>query len=97
MKIVGPSSNQVAELGRRSADSPAPVRSGEKAAGGEKVALSETARWLAEWKAALGDPLAIDQARVAELKREVAAGTYDPSPREIAEALLREIDALRRP
>jgi flagellar biosynthesis anti-sigma factor FlgM len=96
MKIVGPPSNQVAELGRRSADSSGPVRSGEKAAGGDKVALSETARWLAEWKAAIGDPLEIDEARVAELKREISAGTYDPSPSEIAESLLRELDALRR-
>src|SRR5262245_18507347 len=96
MKIVGPPSNQVAEVGRRPANAPAPVRSGEKATAGEKVALSETARRLAEWKAAIGDPLAVDEARVAELKREIAAGTYDHSPEDIAEALLRELDVLRR-
>ena len=97
MKISGPPTNNVSELGRRGAAAPAGrTETAETASAGERVALSGRARWLAELKAAIGDPLAIDEARVADLRQAIADGSFAPSPRQIAASLLRELPALGR-
>jgi flagellar biosynthesis anti-sigma factor FlgM len=98
MKIAGPPGNDVADIrGRGIGSQPRSGRAERGAEGaGDRVALSDRARWLAELKGAIGDPLAVDEARVAELRDAIGSGTYDPSPRQIAESLLRELPGLGR-
>jgi negative regulator of flagellin synthesis FlgM len=97
MKISGPPTNNVSELGNRPlGEAAGRARTADDAAPGDRIAVSDRARWLAELKAAVGDPLAVDERRVAELRQAIADGSFDPSPREIAESLLRELPGLGR-
>ncbi|HZR84514.1 MAG TPA: flagellar biosynthesis anti-sigma factor FlgM [Candidatus Binatia bacterium] len=96
MKIIGPSSNNVADVGARPASEKGSARPAATAHAGEsgRVEVSDTARWLAELKTAVGDPLEIDQQRVADLRSAIADGRFAPTPRAIAESMLREFAEL---
>jgi flagellar biosynthesis anti-sigma factor FlgM len=63
----------------------------------ETVALSPLARALQGLRSELGDATTIDEPRVAELRAALEAGKYEPSPRDVASALLRELAANREP
>jgi flagellar biosynthesis anti-sigma factor FlgM len=98
MKIDGRPPGLVPQSG--GARDATPARSGgTHAASGtteDKVELSPLARTLASLRGEIGDPEAVDEARVAELRARIADGTYDPAPRDVARALLRELAANRR-
>lgn len=95
MKIVGQQPDPVASA------VPSRVRSAARAGGGapppagDRVELSPLARTLQKLRAEAGDLEAVDRERVAELRRAIADGTYDPSPEDVAQALLRELAANR--
>ncbi|MBM4265696.1 MAG: flagellar biosynthesis anti-sigma factor FlgM [Deltaproteobacteria bacterium] len=63
----------------------------------ETVALSPLARALQTLRGELGDATTIDEKRVAELRAALEAGSYQPSARDVASALLRELAANRKP
>ena len=79
-----------------------PLRPGDRAAGapnapaGDRVSVSDTARELVALRAAVGDPGAVRQDRVAVLQAAVDAGGYAPDVQAVARTLLRELigDAL---
>jgi len=66
------------------------------APGRDTVEVSSLARTLASLRREVGDPGAVDEARVAELRARIADGSYAPAPRDVAQALLRELAANRR-
>ncbi len=57
----------------------------------DRVQLSEAARLRQRLKAEIGDPSAVDVDTVAALRNRIAAGTYAPDPRAVAERLLGEL------
>ncbi|MEB2285798.1 MAG: flagellar biosynthesis anti-sigma factor FlgM [Polyangiaceae bacterium UTPRO1] len=57
----------------------------------DRVQLSEAARLRQRLKAEIGDAAAIDVEKVAALRDRLAAGTYAPDPRAVAERLLGEL------
>lgn len=59
---------------------------------GERVTLSNRVALLARLGQEIGSIHAVDHARVALLGRAVEEGRYAPPPREVAAALLREIE-----
>lgn len=93
MKIVGQQPGPVPGLEKPRLGREAPGSAGKpgQPAGEERIELSDEARLLGELRAAVGDPLEVDQERVAELRARVASGDYRPSPQAVAEAMLREL------
>ena len=99
MKIVGQQPNSVPEASA-SREAAATARASTTAtpgiaAGEDSVELSPLARALANLRAEVGDPEAVDSKRVAELRTAVGNGTYDPPAADVADALLRELAANR--
>lgn len=85
---VTPGRTKAAERAERTTDlAPTPRE--------ETVELSPLARALQSLRRELGDPAQIDEPRVAELRAALEAGKYEPSPRDVASALLRELAANR--
>ncbi len=68
-------------------------RGSDSAAAGalDQVELSPEARRLAALRSELGDPTAVDDARMARLRESVQAGSYAPDPKQLAESLLRRL------
>jgi flagellar biosynthesis anti-sigma factor FlgM len=69
------------------------VRDGAAAhtAGSDRVSVSDAARELAGLRAEVGPVDAMRTARVADLRRAVAAGTYRVDPSEVAVSMLRDV------
>lgn len=84
-RVVGPN-------GVRPEGAPAP----EPPAQGDQVSVSEAARALARLRGEVGDPGAVDQAKVENLASVIAKGEYSADLREVAKRLMRELlgDAL---
>ena len=59
------------------------------------MAISDTARLVSRLRTEVGDPEAIDTAKVEALRARVQANTYSPSPQAVAERLLRDLAANR--
>lgn len=71
---------------------------GRPASSGGAVQITESARRLAALEQALRAMPAIDEARVAEVSRALADGTYEVRPGRIADELLRlERELAREP
>jgi hypothetical protein len=60
-------------------------------AGADTVDLSEAARFRQRLHTEVGDLDATSSSRVAQLSRDVAAGTFAPAPRAVAERLLADV------
>ncbi len=96
MKIVGQQPDPVATaVTSRVGPAPRAGGGGAPPPAGDRVELSPLARALQKLRAEASDLEAVDRERVAELRRAVADGTYDPSPEDVARALLRELAANR--
>lgn len=59
----------------------------------DRVQLSDAARLRQRLKSEVGDPSAVTSDRIAALRADVAAETYAPNPRAIANRLLGELAA----
>ena len=70
------------------------VRDGAAAqgtAGSDRVSVSDAARELAGLRAEVGPVDTVRTARVADLRRAIAAGTYRVDPSEVAVGMLRDV------
>ena len=63
-------------------------RGGERPAGGDTVALTDSARLLERVEAKLADAASVDVRKVEAIKTEIADGSYQVDDRVIAEKLL---------
>lgn len=69
------------------------ARTGRRGAGTERVTLSAGISALERLALEIGPLREVDEARIADLRQAVENGTYAPPPRDVAAALLREIEA----
>lgn len=63
-------------------------RGGERPAGGDTVALTDSARLLERVEAKLADAASVDVRKVEAIKAEIAEGSYQVDDRVIAEKLI---------
>lgn len=61
----------------------------------DRVAISDTARLVSRLRTEIGDPEEIDTGKVAQLRAQVQANTYSPSPQAVAERLLQDLATQR--
>ena len=90
MKVSGKSSPMIPQEPVRL--DPA-ARTSRGRAGTERVTLSAGISALERLASEIGPVREIDEARIAGLRQSVENGTYAPPPRDVAAALLREIDS----
>jgi flagellar biosynthesis anti-sigma factor FlgM len=75
----------------RSASTPGAGRSGGTGApAGDQVSVSDTARQLAQLRAEVGDPGAVQQEKVDGLRAIMAKGHYSADLADVAQKFLRE-------
>jgi negative regulator of flagellin synthesis FlgM len=101
MKIVGQQhsgtvANANAPAEAKKATQATQTREGAPTGGEDRVDISPLGRTLQSLRAEIGDVEAVDHERLEKLRAAIADGTYSPSPRAIADALLRELAANRR-
>jgi flagellar biosynthesis anti-sigma factor FlgM len=69
------------------------AESASRTGGRDRVELSAGARLRLRLRQEIGDPTAVDEGRVAELRAQIAEGRYAPDARAIAARLLGELGA----
>jgi len=81
-------SNPITRLLQTQLDKTRAARPGAAKADGESLELSDRARTLRSARAALDAAPAMDAQRVAEIKQQLANGSYQVTPEDVADKLL---------